>query len=142
MNIEPMVGVGQFKLGIGLDDPLWTEIGEHHPFKRNFMQENPSLSFPLHRTVVYFDNQNLSAAVEILGDSANFKSTNLIGLSVSEVRTLIGGEAGEYSYQDDVLTSISLNMSFYIFRRARKQVIRSVLVFADSYLTEDDLEHQ
>lgn len=139
MNIEPRIGVERFKLGVPLDSPLWDEIGENVPFKRNFSQKNPALRFSDQCLIIYFDNQNLSAAIEMLGNDAYFHEDNLIGLSVAEVKKLLGGTEKDFSYHEDVLTANSLGMSFYIVRKGKRRVVGSVLVFNENYINDNDL---
>ena len=139
MNIEPLVGIGKFKLGVELSDPLWSEIGEYLPFQRNYLQKNPSIRFPTDRVIVYFDNKNMSAAVEVLGNLALYKDSNLIGLSVKQAKILLGESENRLSYDGDVLTSDTLKISLYIVKRANKRVVGSILSFNESYLNDNDL---
>ena len=139
MNIEPQVGVERFKLGVSINDPLWDEIGENVPFKRNFLQKNSALHFPNERVIIYFDSQNLSAAIEMLGDDAYFHGGKLIGMSVAEVKKFLSSAEKDFSFEENVLTANSLGLSFYITRKGRRRVVASVLVFNENYINDNDL---
>lgn len=139
MNIEIGVGIGEFKLGVALDDPLWDTLGNHTPFKRNFLQKNAGLDFDDHHTIVYFDNDNYSAAIEILRGEALLGGINLIGLSPREAKQQITLLDKEIKTDGDVIEARSIGLSLYLSRSTGNKIVRSLLVSNQSYLINNDL---
>lgn len=139
MRIEPMIGADSFKLGVALNDPLWDQIAENFSFKRNFLQKNPALDFPSKGVIVYFDNDDYSAGIEILGGSAVFDGFDFIDISLSELKNWLKSSNYDFIYENDSVDIAELGISLYISRQSGKKIVRSLVIFNDSYMNNNDL---
>lgn len=139
MDIEIGVGIGKFKLGVALEDPLWDTLGDHVPFKRNFLQKNAGLDFHDDHIIVYFDNDGCSAAIEVLKGEASIGGINLMGISSREAKRQIRLLDKEAKISGDVLEAPSIGLSFYLSRSTGRRIVASLLVFNQSYLLNNDL---
>lgn len=140
MKLEPMIGADSFKLGVSFNDPLWNQIGENVPFKRNFLQKNPALDFPSKGVIVYFDNDNYSAGIEILGESAIFNGFNLIGVPLNEIKIWLKPLGYDFTHENDSIDIPKLGLSLYISKNQGREIVSSLVIFNESYIENNDLE--
>lgn len=139
MDIEIGVGIGKFKLGVALDDPLWDTLGNHAPFKRNFLQKNAGLDFHDDHVIVYFDNDGCSAAIEVLRGEASIDGINFMGISSREAKQQIKLLSREIKISGDTIEAPSIGLSLCLSRSTGKRMVDSLLVFNQSYLLNNDL---